>query len=118
MATCLIDGDVQVVAYIASHYRRDKIWLRRTRPDQRQYQVLCSLLSHLSLAMHSQQEGTGGPSAQGASQWLIAAAAQTWSLSSRSTHAPVSADLRPSGRVDVMLCHALQLPLLSESPSH
>ena len=28
-----------MVAYIASHYRRDKIWLRRTRPDQRQYQV-------------------------------------------------------------------------------
>ena len=30
----------KVVAYIASHFRRDKIWLRRTRPDQRQYQVL------------------------------------------------------------------------------
>lgn len=29
----------KVVAYIASHFRRDKIWLRRTRPDQRQYQV-------------------------------------------------------------------------------
>lgn len=34
----------KVVAYIASRFRRDKIWLRRTRPDQRQYQV-CSLAS-------------------------------------------------------------------------
>jgi hypothetical protein len=29
----------KVVAYIASHFRKDKIWLRRTRPDKRQYQV-------------------------------------------------------------------------------
>ena len=29
----------KVVAYIASHYRRDKIWLRRTKPDKRQYQA-------------------------------------------------------------------------------
>lgn len=29
----------KVIAYIASHYRKDKIWLRRTRPDKRKYQV-------------------------------------------------------------------------------
>jgi hypothetical protein len=29
----------RVIAYIASHFRRDKIWLRRTRPDRRAYQV-------------------------------------------------------------------------------
>ena len=29
----------KVVAYIASNFRKDKIWLRRTRPDKRQYQV-------------------------------------------------------------------------------
>lgn len=29
----------KVVAYVASHFRKDKIWLRRTRPDKRQYQV-------------------------------------------------------------------------------
>ena len=29
----------KVIAYIASHFRKDKIWLRRTRPDQRTYQV-------------------------------------------------------------------------------
>lgn len=25
----------RVIAYIASHFRKDKIWLRRTRPDKR-----------------------------------------------------------------------------------
>ena len=29
----------KVIAYIASHFRKDKIWLRRTRPDKRTYQV-------------------------------------------------------------------------------
>lgn len=29
----------RVIGYIASHYRKDKIWLRRTRPDIRRYQV-------------------------------------------------------------------------------
>lgn len=32
----------KVIAYIASHFRKDKIWLRRTRPDQRTYQVSTS----------------------------------------------------------------------------
>ena len=35
----------KVVAYIASHFRKDKIWLRRTRPDNRQYQVILSFLA-------------------------------------------------------------------------
>jgi midasin len=30
----------KVIPYIASGYRKDKIWLRRTQPAQRQYQVL------------------------------------------------------------------------------
>ena len=29
----------KVISYIASHFRKDKIWLRRTRPDKRVYQV-------------------------------------------------------------------------------
>ena len=29
----------RVIAYIASHFRKDKIWLRRTRPDKRKYQA-------------------------------------------------------------------------------
>ncbi|KAL0653564.1 hypothetical protein Bca4012_096255 [Brassica carinata] len=30
----------KVIPYIASHYRKDKIWLRRTKPNKRDYQVL------------------------------------------------------------------------------
>ena len=30
----------KVIPYIASGYRKDKIWLRRTKPSKRQYQVL------------------------------------------------------------------------------
>ncbi|KAK3410801.1 hypothetical protein EUGRSUZ_J02835 [Eucalyptus grandis] len=33
----------KVIPYIASHYRRDKIWLRRTRPDKRDYQVVIAI---------------------------------------------------------------------------
>lgn len=29
----------RVIAYIASHFRKDKIWLRRTQPDKRKYQA-------------------------------------------------------------------------------
>lgn len=36
----------KVIAYIASHFRKDKIWLRRTRPDQRTYQVRQTLNVH------------------------------------------------------------------------
>ena len=28
-----------MIGYIASHFRKDKIWMRRTRPDKRKYQV-------------------------------------------------------------------------------
>ncbi|KAL2892752.1 Midasin [Bienertia sinuspersici] len=30
----------KVIPYIASHYRKDKIWLRRTKPNKRDYQVV------------------------------------------------------------------------------
>jgi midasin len=29
----------RVIGYIASQFRRDKIWMRRSRPDKRRYQV-------------------------------------------------------------------------------
>ncbi len=29
----------RVIQYIASRFRKDKIWMRRTRPDKRQYQA-------------------------------------------------------------------------------
>ncbi|KAI3727341.1 hypothetical protein L1987_67154 [Smallanthus sonchifolius] len=33
----------KVIPYIASHYRKDKIWLRRTRPNKRNYQVVIAV---------------------------------------------------------------------------
>ncbi|KAI0314077.1 hypothetical protein OF83DRAFT_1165344 [Amylostereum chailletii] len=33
----------KIIPYIASEYTKDKIWLRRTRPSQREYQVLVAL---------------------------------------------------------------------------
>ena len=33
----------RVIAYIASHFRKDKIWMRRTLPDKREYQVLVAV---------------------------------------------------------------------------
>jgi midasin len=33
----------RLIPYIASQFRRDKIWLRRTRPSRRQYQVLLAV---------------------------------------------------------------------------
>ena len=34
----------KVIAYIASHFRKDKIWMRRTRPDKRRYQARASAI--------------------------------------------------------------------------
>eukprot|EP00392_Amoebophrya_sp_AT5.2_P004892 g4901.t1 len=33
----------KVISFLASNYRRDKIWLRRTKPSKREYQVLLAL---------------------------------------------------------------------------
>eukprot|EP00927_Polykrikos_kofoidii_P046061 TRINITY_DN40248_c0_g1_i1.p1 TRINITY_DN40248_c0_g1~~TRINITY_DN40248_c0_g1_i1.p1 ORF type:complete len:2544 (+),score=680.20 TRINITY_DN40248_c0_g1_i1:328-7632(+) len=33
----------RVIPFIASNYRRDKIWLRRTKPSKREYQVLVGI---------------------------------------------------------------------------
>lgn len=33
----------KIIPYIASEYTKDKIWLRRTRPSQREYQILLAL---------------------------------------------------------------------------
>ncbi|KAM7253719.1 hypothetical protein ACFE04_031401 [Oxalis oulophora] len=33
----------RVIPYIASQYRKDKIWLRRTRPNKRDYQVVIAI---------------------------------------------------------------------------
>ena len=33
----------KVVQWVASDFRRDKIWLRRTRPARRRYQLVCAI---------------------------------------------------------------------------
>ncbi|XP_042404787.1 midasin-like [Zingiber officinale] len=33
----------KVIPYIASHFRKDKIWLRRTKPNKRNYQVVVAV---------------------------------------------------------------------------
>ncbi|KAI0081619.1 midasin [Panus rudis PR-1116 ss-1] len=40
----------KIISYIASEYTKDKIWLRRTRPSQREYQVLVALDDSRSMA--------------------------------------------------------------------
>ncbi|KAJ7029287.1 midasin nuclear AAA ATPase [Mycena alexandri] len=40
----------KIISYIASDYTKDKIWLRRTRPSQREYQVLIALDDSKSMA--------------------------------------------------------------------
>lgn len=40
----------KIVPYIASNYTKDKIWLRRVKPSQREYQVLIALDDSRSMA--------------------------------------------------------------------
>ena len=56
----------KVIAYIASHFRKDKIWLRRTRPDQRTYQVGPS-----SCCLYGAQAWLGGCWKLRHRQWCI-----------------------------------------------
>jgi midasin len=41
----------KVIPYIASNFRKDKIWLRRTKPHSRDYQVLLALDDSESIAL-------------------------------------------------------------------
>ncbi len=48
----------KVIPYIASQFRKDKIWLRRTKPSKRQYQVMVAVDDSSSMAdNHSKQVG-------------------------------------------------------------
>jgi midasin len=42
----------RVIGYIASQFRRDKIWMRRSRPDKRRYQVVVAVDDSRSMAQH------------------------------------------------------------------
>lgn len=33
----------KVISFVASNYRKDKIWLRRSDPSQRDYQILLAI---------------------------------------------------------------------------
>lgn len=39
----------KVIPFIASNYRKDRIWMRRSEPDKRNYQILIALDNTLSM---------------------------------------------------------------------
>ncbi|KAJ2805495.1 AAA ATPase midasin, partial [Coemansia guatemalensis] len=44
----------RIIPYIASDFRKDKIWLRRTKPARREYQVMVALDNSKSMAQSTQ----------------------------------------------------------------
>ena len=40
----------KVINYVASNYRKDKIWLRRAEPNQREYEIILSIDDTLSMS--------------------------------------------------------------------
>ncbi|KAH3662481.1 hypothetical protein OGAPHI_005733 [Ogataea philodendri] len=40
----------KIIPYIASQFRKDKIWMRRTKPNKRQYQIMISVDDSKSMA--------------------------------------------------------------------
>ena len=38
-----------MIPFIASNYRKDRIWMRRSEPDKRNYQILIALDNTLSM---------------------------------------------------------------------
>lgn len=45
-----------MIPYIASHYRKDKIWLRRTKPSKREYQIVLAIDDSSSMADNRSKE--------------------------------------------------------------
>ena len=39
----------KVIPFIASNFRKDRIWMRRSEPDKRNYQILIALDNTLSM---------------------------------------------------------------------
>lgn len=46
----------QVIPYIASQFRKDKIWLRRTKPSKREYQIVLAIDDSSSMADNHSKE--------------------------------------------------------------
>lgn len=40
----------KIIPYIASNYRKDKIWLRRAEPTKRKYQIMLAIDDSLSMS--------------------------------------------------------------------
>lgn len=66
----------KVIPYIASQFRKDKIWLRRTKPSKRDYQICLAVDDSSSMVdNHSKQvryerdENMSGPRCL--DSWLI-----------------------------------------------
>ena len=43
----------KIIGFIASNYRNDKIWLRRTLPSKRNYKILIAIDDSLSMKEHN-----------------------------------------------------------------
>ena len=50
----------RIIPYIASDYKRDKIWMRRSVPSKRNYQIMLALDDSQSMASLSSAGGGGG----------------------------------------------------------
>ncbi|KAK9869487.1 hypothetical protein WA026_003241 [Henosepilachna vigintioctopunctata] len=48
----------KVIPYIASQFRKDKIWLRRTKPSKREYQIVLAIDDSSSMAENKSKEMT------------------------------------------------------------
>ena len=46
----------QVIPYIASQFRKDKIWLRRTKPSKREYQIILAIDNSSSMSDNHSKE--------------------------------------------------------------
>lgn len=46
----------KVIAYVASQYRKDKIWLRRTKPSKRRYRVVIAVDDSASMASNQSKQ--------------------------------------------------------------
>lgn len=45
-----------MIPYIASQFRKDKIWLRRTKPAKREYQIVLAIDDSSSMADNHSKE--------------------------------------------------------------
>lgn len=46
----------RVIPYIASHFRKDRIWLRRTRPAKREYHITVAIDDSSSMCDNQSKE--------------------------------------------------------------